>query len=229
MLQHGTLTLGLHRPGGVPQVRRTGAASRRERRAQNLGLEIVGHMRHRMDEASRKHRVNYRRSRRPQRACPAASSGIDRARYGVIPGVTDRDYYTNPRSTYRFTSRFRLLATRLPAKHRTNELDQRRPHQRLYRAGRRPDAEPEAFEAVVRAMKEAGDRLRRDQPSDRPRPGLRLYRHRRRGMTALRTPRGRGACRCPSCRSSASTRTTTARRSAITATRTRKLTVSQIL
>ena len=29
------------------------------------------------------------------RVCPAGLSSIDREKYGMIPGVTDRDYYTN--------------------------------------------------------------------------------------------------------------------------------------
>ena len=53
-------------------------------------------MRKRMDEASEKYRSEFlAASRLRQRACPAASSGSTSEKYGVIPGVTDRDYYTN--------------------------------------------------------------------------------------------------------------------------------------
>ncbi|MFR3452388.1 MAG: anaerobic ribonucleoside-triphosphate reductase [Collinsella sp.] len=59
---------------------------------------------------------------------------IDRARYGVIPGVTDRDYYTNGFHVPVYFDISRLRQDRpggaLPRAH------QRRPHQ-LHRAGRR--------------------------------------------------------------------------------------------
>ena len=53
-----------------------------------------------------------------------------------------------------------------------------------------PTQNLEAFETVIRCMKECRHRLRLDQPSGRPRPGLRLYRHHRRRLPAMR-PHGR--------------------------------------
>lgn len=92
----------------------------------------------------------------------------------MIPGVTDRDYYTNSFHVpvYYPISAFEKIAREAPYHELTNGG-----HISYIELDGDPTQNLEAFEAVVRAMKEAGHRLRRDQPPDRPRSGLRLYRH----------------------------------------------------
>ena len=96
MLKHGTLTVGFIGLAEMSQGPDWAAITAKAGEAQNLGLEIVGYMRKRMDEASRKTRPQLFPDRHPgRRACPAGSSGWTRSKYGIIPGVTDREYYTN--------------------------------------------------------------------------------------------------------------------------------------
>lgn len=63
--------------------------------AQRLGLEIVGHMRKRMDEATEKYNLNFSLIATPAEGLSGRFVRIDAQKYGKIPGVTDRDYYTN--------------------------------------------------------------------------------------------------------------------------------------
>lgn len=63
--------------------------------AQALGLKIVGYMRDRVNEFSEKYQHNYSVLATPAEGLSGRFTKGDRKRYGVIPGVTDRDYYTN--------------------------------------------------------------------------------------------------------------------------------------
>ena len=63
--------------------------------AQELGLRIVSHMRDRANEYSEKYGHNYSVLATPAEGLSGRFTKIDRKRFGVIPGVTDKDYYTN--------------------------------------------------------------------------------------------------------------------------------------
>ena len=63
--------------------------------SQKLGLEIIGHMRNRMDEESRKTGLNFTLLATPAEGLSGRFVRIDQKKYGKIPGVTDREYYTN--------------------------------------------------------------------------------------------------------------------------------------
>ena len=63
--------------------------------AQELGLEIIGHMRDRCDELSKKYKLNYSLLATPAEGLAGRFTKIDRKEYGKIKGVTDRDFYTN--------------------------------------------------------------------------------------------------------------------------------------
>lgn len=63
--------------------------------AQNLGLEIVGFMRKKMDEACKKYKLNFSLIATPAEGLSGRFVRIDAKKYGIIPGVTDREYYTN--------------------------------------------------------------------------------------------------------------------------------------
>ena len=63
--------------------------------AQQLGLKIISHMRDRANEFSERFRHNYSILATPAEGLSGRFTRIDRKEFGVIPGVTDKDYYTN--------------------------------------------------------------------------------------------------------------------------------------
>ncbi|MBR1466218.1 MAG: anaerobic ribonucleoside triphosphate reductase [Bacteroidaceae bacterium] len=63
--------------------------------AQELGLKIVTYMRDRVNEFSEKYHHNYSVLATPAEGLSGRFTKFDRKEFGVIPGVTDRDYYTN--------------------------------------------------------------------------------------------------------------------------------------
>ena len=64
-------------------------------RAQEFGLGIVAFMREKVNEFSEGFRHNYSVLATPAEGLSGKFTKVDRKRYGVIPGVTDKDYYTN--------------------------------------------------------------------------------------------------------------------------------------
>lgn len=65
------------------------------RKAQELGLRIVTYMRDRAGEFSEKYHHNYSILATPAEGLSGKFTKKDRKEFGVIAGVTDRDYYTN--------------------------------------------------------------------------------------------------------------------------------------
>lgn len=63
--------------------------------AQELGLKIISHMRDRVNEFSEKYQHNYSVLATPAEGLSGRFTKRDRLTYGVIPGITDKDYYTN--------------------------------------------------------------------------------------------------------------------------------------
>jgi len=94
ILKHGTLTVGFI---GLAEclVAMTGAHHAESEDAQEYGLRVIKYMRGRCDEAARTERLNYSLLGTPAEGLAGRFVPLDRARYGVIQGVTDKDYYTN--------------------------------------------------------------------------------------------------------------------------------------
>lgn len=94
VLKHGTLTLGFI---GLAEALKAliGVHHGESDEAQELGLRIVGHMRERCDAESHKDKLNYSLLAAPAEGLSGRFTPLDRARYGVIEGITDRPYYTN--------------------------------------------------------------------------------------------------------------------------------------
>ncbi len=94
VLKQGTLTCGFI---GLAECLKSliGKHHGESEEAQNLGLEIVGHMRKRMDEATEKTGLNFSLIATPAEGLSGRFVRIDSKKYGKIPGVTDRNYYTN--------------------------------------------------------------------------------------------------------------------------------------
>lgn len=64
-------------------------------KAQNLGLEIIKHMRDYCDQKAVEEHLNWSLLGTPAEGLAGRFTKIDQKRYGIIPGVTDREYYTN--------------------------------------------------------------------------------------------------------------------------------------
>ncbi len=94
VLKQGTLTAGFI---GLAECLKSliGKHHGESVEAQRLGLEIIGHLRKRMDEASKKYNLNFSLIATPAEGLSGRFVRLDAAKYGKIPGVTDRDYYTN--------------------------------------------------------------------------------------------------------------------------------------
>ncbi|MEG0767339.1 MAG: anaerobic ribonucleoside triphosphate reductase, partial [Clostridia bacterium] len=152
VLKHGTLSVGFI---GLAETLKclTGAHHGENIASRNLGLEIIGHMRQRMDERSRETKMNYTLLATPAEGLSGRFVRIDREKFGVVPGVTDREYYTN--------------SFHVPVYYPISAFDKIRieaPYHALTNAGHityvELDGDPlqnlEAFEQVVRAMHDAG-------------------------------------------------------------------------
>ena len=63
--------------------------------AQRLGLKIVSYMRDRANEFSELYQHNYSILATPAEGLSGKFTKRDRKQFGVIPGVTDKEYYTN--------------------------------------------------------------------------------------------------------------------------------------
>ena len=94
VIKHGTLTAGFI---GLAEclVALTGKHHGESEESQKLGLEIVGHMRAKMDEYSEKYKLNFSLIATPAEGLSFRFTRLDKAIFGEVPGVTDREYYTN--------------------------------------------------------------------------------------------------------------------------------------
>ena len=94
VLRHGTLSVGFI---GLAETLKalTGKHHGESEESQKLGLKIIGHMRDRMDEESRKRRLNFTLLATPAEGLSGRFLRMDQKKYGKLPGITDRDYYTN--------------------------------------------------------------------------------------------------------------------------------------
>lgn len=152
VLKHGTLTVGFI---GLAECLKAliGSHHGETPEAQSLGLEIIGFMRKKMDEATEKTGFNYSLIATPAEGLSGRFVRIDRAKYGVIEGVTDRDYYTN---SFHIPVYFNISAF--------DKIRLEAPYHALTNGGHityvELDGDPcknlDAFEQVVRCMKENG-------------------------------------------------------------------------
>ena len=94
VIKHGTLSIGFI---GLAEalIALTGSHHGQDPSAQRLGLEIVGFMRKMIDDFAEEYDLNYTLLATPAEGLSGRFVGMDRKRFGVIPGVTNREYYTN--------------------------------------------------------------------------------------------------------------------------------------
>lgn len=152
VLRHGTLSIGFI---GLAEslVALIGEHHAESTKAQKLGLEIIGHMREKCDEFSQEYKLNFTCLGTPAEGLSGRFTRIDRAIYGKIKGVTDRDYYTN---SFHVPVYYNISIAK--------KIKLEAPYHALTNAGHISYIEldgdvtenVEAFESVVRMMKEAG-------------------------------------------------------------------------
>ena len=152
VLKHGTLSVGFI---GLAETLKAliGVHHGESEMAQNLGLEIIGHMRELCDAASARTGMNVTLLATPAEGLSGRFVRIDRKKYGVIPGVTDREYYTN---SFHVPVYYDISAAK--------KIRIEAPYHALTNAGHISYVELdgdvtqnlEAFEKIVRLMKESG-------------------------------------------------------------------------
>ena len=152
ILKHGTLTAGFI---GLAECLKAlcGEHHGESAEAQALGLRIIGHMRNRMDAAAQEYRLNFSLIATPAEGTAGRFVKIDRDRFGSIPGVTDREYYTNSFHipVYYPIGAFKKIELEAPYHTLTNAG-----HISYIELDGDASKNPEAFEKIVRAMKYAG-------------------------------------------------------------------------
>ena len=94
VLKHGTLTIGFI---GLAEclIALIGEHHGESNEAQELGIRIISFMRNLTDEWSREERLNYSIIATPAEGLSGRFIEIDKRRFGIIQGITDKDYYTN--------------------------------------------------------------------------------------------------------------------------------------
>ncbi|OUN84910.1 anaerobic ribonucleoside-triphosphate reductase [Flavonifractor sp. An52] len=152
VLKHGTLSVGFI---GLAETLKAliGVHHGESEKARVLGQEIISHMRARMDAESEKRGLNFSLLATPAEGLSGRFVRMDKARFGVMEGITDRDYYTN--------------SFHVPVYYPISAYDKIKieaPYHALTNAGHisyiEMDGDPtdnlEAFEKVIRCMKESG-------------------------------------------------------------------------
>lgn len=152
ILKHGTLSIGFI---GLAECLKAliGEHHGESEEARKLGYEIITFMRKKCDEYAEKYNLNFTLLATPAEGLSGRFTNIDKAIYGKIKGVTDRDYYTN--------------SFHVPVYYKTSVAEKihiEAPYHALTNAGHISYIEldgdtvnnVEAFEKVVRLMKEEG-------------------------------------------------------------------------
>ena len=121
--------------------------------ARELGLKIITHMRQRVDEESQKEKLNFTLLATPAEGLSGRFVKIDKKKYGVIEGVTDREYYTNSFHipVYYKISAFNKIKIEAPYHELTNGG-----HISYVELDGDPTKNLQAFEQIIRCMKESG-------------------------------------------------------------------------
>mgnify|MGYP000800434034 FL=1 len=152
VLKHGTLSVGFI---GLAECLKAliGKHHGESEEARELGLEIITHMRKRMDEESNRTGLNFSLLATPAEGLSGRFVRIDAEKYGVIDGVTDRDYYTNSFHVpvYYPIGAFDKISIEAPYHNLTNAG-----HISYIELDGDPMGNLAAFEKVVRFMKEQG-------------------------------------------------------------------------
>ncbi len=152
VLKHGTLSVGFIGLAEALKALR-GKHHGESEESQNLGLEIIGYMRSYMDQKTAETGMNYTLLATPAEGLSGRFVRMDKERFGIIPGVTDRDYYTNSFHVpvYYPISAFDKISIEAPYHALTNAG-----HISYVEMDGDPLQNLEAFEKIVRHMHDTG-------------------------------------------------------------------------
>lgn len=152
ILRHGSLSIGFI---GLAEtlIMLTGKHHGEDEEAQKLGLAIVKHMRDFCDEACKTENMNFALIATPAEGLAGRFVAMDKIKYGIIPGVTDKEYYVN---SFHVPPSFKCSAYK--------KLNIEAPYHDLCNGGHisyvEMDADPslnlEAFIKIIRYMAEIG-------------------------------------------------------------------------
>ena len=152
VLKHGTLTVGFI---GLAECLKAliGKHHGESDEAQKLGLEIIGFMKDKIDEFSVKYNLNFSVIATPAEGLSGRFTRIDKAIYGKLKGITDKDYYTN---SFHIPVYYNISVAR--------KIHLEAPYHALTLGGHITYIEldgdtstnVEAFERIIRIMKEEG-------------------------------------------------------------------------
>ena len=151
VLKHASYSIGFC---GLAEclVALTGKHHGESEEAQKLGLRIIGYLRSRTDDYAKEEHMNWSTFATPAESTAGTFQRANRAKYGIIAGVTDREYMTN--------------SNHVPVYYPIRAMDKIRieaPYHALCNAGHiayiemdgDPAKNPTAFEQIVRAMHDA--------------------------------------------------------------------------
>ena len=152
VIKHGSITIGFI---GLAETLKAmiGQHHGESDEAQELGIDIITHMREKCDAYAKKYMLNFSLLATPAEGLSGRFTKMDRKEYGVIEGVTDRDFYTN---SFHIPVYYPISAF--------DKIDKEAPYHALCNAGHisyiELDGDPsdniEAFEAVIRHMHDMG-------------------------------------------------------------------------
>ena len=152
VLKDGTLSVGFI---GLAEalIALTGKHHGESEAAQGLGLEIIAYMRKKCDEEAERMGLNFTLIATPAEGLSGRFVRMDKKVFGEISGITDKDYYTNSFHVpvYHSINAFKKIAIEAPYHALTNAG-----HISYVELDGDVSANPAAFEAIIRLMKESG-------------------------------------------------------------------------
>ncbi|NLW39432.1 MAG: anaerobic ribonucleoside triphosphate reductase [Tissierellia bacterium] len=152
VLKHGTLSIGFI---GLAECLKalTGFHHGESEEAQKIGLDIIQFMRRKLDDVSSQYKMNFTLLATPAEGTAGRFVKIDRDLFGNIEGVTDREYYTNSFHVpvYYPITAYKKIKIEAPYHELTNAG-----HITYIELDGDPSQNLQAFEKIVKFMKEAG-------------------------------------------------------------------------
>jgi ribonucleoside-triphosphate reductase len=152
VLRHGTLSVGFI---GLAETLTalTGLHHGESELSRALGIEIISHMRKKMDEETLKRNLNFSLIATPAEGLSGRFVKLDQKKFGTIKGVTDREYYTN---SFHVPVYFPISAYK--------KIDIEAPYHELTNAGHITYVEldgdatnnPKAFMKIIKHMQKSG-------------------------------------------------------------------------
>ena len=152
VLKHGTLSIGFI---GLAECLKAliGKHHGESAEAQELGLKIISFMREKTDEYSKKYNLNFTLLATPAEGLSGRFVNLDKAIYGKLKGITDRNYYTN---SFHIPVYFNISIA--------DKIHLEAPYHAYTNAGHisyieldgDPSGNVEVFEKIIRIMKEEG-------------------------------------------------------------------------